>query len=400
MVEGFGELVLEDNSNVVALAQTSGRRPSAADILDQASKPKETADKTDSTAGTTDKADEGDKTNAGDAKPTAKDYKSVVELDFNSMHQNTLESPFYEQIKVKGMPEGVVPSYWVDDNGHYFYFKAKPGEKQIDKGDHWELENGTEFPKGKFYFSPFAREIEITANDGQKAILDLGKAKKAADEAYQKHHGKPHGAYKTYASRYAEFNRTLQGPRGRNADPVGYMKGLSGFASRHIDQDVDLAIDMAQNSSNPYFAIWASDLLLIKSMDPIINQFRNGQITLMNDENFVKMASPETSRRIKLAIEALEKVSGDSHTRLQTNRIRRNEFKPEDLSDTNQMPLYSLGYPTDNPQSYAERLAYFKFWGGSKDQAAHRILQLKALDHVLSTKIPLLELPPANIKRK
>lgn len=399
MVEGFGELVLEDTSNTVALAQTGGRRPSAADLLDQATKPKDTPDKTESPLGTTDKTEESDKPGAGDSKITTKDFKSVVELDFDNIHNNNLKSPFYEQIKVKGMPEGVVPSYWVDDNGHYFYFKAEPGEKQFDKGDHWELEDGTEFPKGKFYFSPFARQIEITADDGKKAILDLGKAKKAADEAYQKHHGEPHGAYKTYASRYEEFNRTLQGPRGRNADPISYMKGLSGFASKHINKDVDLAIDMAQNSSNPYFSIWASDLLLIQSMDPIIEPFRNGQITLMNDRNFVHMASPETRRRIQLAIKALEKVTGDSHTRLQRNRIRSNEFKPEDLSDTNHMPLYSLGYPTDNPQSYGERLAYFKFWGGSKDQASHRILQLKALDRVLSI-LNYVELPPANIKRK
>ena len=398
MIEGFGEVTITDNSNAIALAQVSGDRKSAADILREAAggnkpetlveKPKDPAEKTET----------GDKPTAGDQVSGTKEYKSIVEIDFNNVHKNTLDAPFYEAIKVKGMPEGVVPSYWVDDSGHYFYFKAKPGEKQIDKGDHWELENGTKFPKGKFHFSPFARKIEIEADNGGKAILDLAKAKQAADEAYQKEHGKPHGAYKTYAERYKHFE-TLQGPRGRNADPIAYMKGLSGFASRHIDADVDLAVKMAQNSTNPYMSIWASDLLLIKSMDPIIEQFRNGRITLMNDQNFVQMASPETRRRIQSAIQALEKISGDSDGNLKTHRIRANEFKPEDLSDTNHMPLHIKGYPTDNPKTYDERLAYFRFWGGSKDQAAHRVLQLRALDNVLSI-LNYVELPPANINRK
>lgn len=398
MSDGFGNLEIVDpqaGAESLTLAQATGQ--SAADLIlrqsqdDNPPPQRETTEKpkVEQNQGTqerteSDKVTEGDRPQPRDSAEALKDLKSVVEIDYNDIHRNTLGAPFYEGVRVKGLPDGVVPSHWVDDQGHYFYFKAEQGQNSTDKGTHFELDDGTKFPKGKFYYSAFAKQIVMERTNGETAILDLSKARREADQAYQTHHGESHDAYKTYASRYEQFP-SLTGRVGRNADPVSYMNGLSKIASKHMEADMNLALEMAKNSSNPYISIYAADLLLMSAMNPIIDQFRNGQISMTNDQNFVQIANPETRQKLKQAIEVLENVSRSSDTRL-----RRNGFNTRQNTLN---PLHNFAYPTDSPQSQEERDSYFAYWGGSKDQAAHRAFQLRALDRVLSL-MQYIELPP------
>ena len=394
MGEGeLGNLEIVDGARGegVQLAQWSDR--SAADILRDATRrdgqtQTGTVEETrpDNGANTQDRVVETDRPQQRETTQT-REFKSVVEIDFNNMHRNNLNAPFYEAVKVNGMPEGVVPSHYVDDNGHYFYFKAKEGMNQTDKGTHWELDNGTKFPKGKFYYSPFAKQIEVHADNGKTAILDLRLARRQADAAYEQlNPGNPHKAYQTYEARYAK-HPSLEGRPGRTVDPITYMTRLSGMVTDHIDKDLELSLSMAENSANPYLSIYAADLLVVKAMQPIIRQFQNGQITMTNDQNFVHMASPETRQHLQHAIRILENVTGNSDIRL-----RRNDYRPQ-RNTLN--PLHNEPYPNDTPKTQEERDAYFRYWGGAKDQAAFRQFQIQKLDQLLSI-LGSLELPPAN----
>ena len=132
MGEGLNNIELVDGAKgePLLLAQYSDK--SIADILRESTgDPKQDdqpKDDGDAQTTTPDKVEEKDKPATGEAQ-SQKEFKSVVEIDFNDMHRNNLKAPFYEAVRVKGMPEGVVPSHWVDDNGHYFYFKSRSRTK-------------------------------------------------------------------------------------------------------------------------------------------------------------------------------------------------------------------------------------------------------------------------------
>ena len=165
------------------------------------------------------------------------------------------------------------------------------------------------------------------------------------------------------------------------------MTRLSNLVTDHMDRDLELSLKMAENSANPYLSIYAADLLVLKSMESLIRPFKNGEITLTNDRNFVNMASPESRAYLQRAIQLLENVTGNSDIRL-----RRNDFRPQ-RNTLN--PLHNVPYPTDQPKTQEERDAYFRYWGGAKDQAAFRQFQLVKLNDILSL-LGNIELPPAN----
>ena len=312
-----------------------------------------------------------------------REFKSVIEADFNDVPNSQIGRLFYEAIKVENVPKGlipdkVVPSHYVNDNGHFFFFMPKDGSTPIDKGDHYELNDGTKYPKGIFYYSQTAKQIEMTDTDGKVvASLNLTEGRKAADAAYQQREGHPHHAYDVYKTRYEAF-ASLEGKKSDTSNPVTYMNNLSKLADRGIDQNIESLRQMAEGNPNPYYKIYLADMLLAKAMLPIGRSIRENPVQALNDARFVQLNNPETMRLLDEAIRNLEDVSKESGDTLHSKGMRT----PGNVL----MPMYPWGYGNN------DRDGYYRFWGGSLDQARHRELQLRFLKGFLQA-MPTVELP-------
>lgn len=318
-----------------------------------------------------------------------RNFRSVVTADFNNMDNSQIGRLFYDAVKVENVPRGiipdkVVPSHYVNDNGHYFFFMPKDGSAPLDKGDHYELGDGTKFPKGIFYYSQTAKQIDIQDVDGKVvASLNLTEGRKAADQAYEQANGKAPGAYDVYKRRYEAF-ASLEGRKSETSNPVDYMNNLSKLGGSALDQNIESLRQMADGNPNPYYKIYLADMLLAKAMLPIGRSIRENPIKALNDARFVQLNNPETMELLDEAIRELESVSKVSGDTLHDKGLRT----PGNVL----MPMYPYGYGPNDQQGY------YRFWGGSLDQARHRELQLKFLKGFLQA-MPQVELPgalPAN----
>lgn len=238
----------------------------------------------------------------------------------------------FDTIKITDMPANVTIRNWVDEKGYFFYFQ-----------------NGADGSK-RHYLPANAKAIEVN-----NATQDLTLERMKVNDAF----AKQHGGFQSMA-------------KGDNV--LNYLGRMSRYGSDALAIQEKSLTESAANSTNPYFKIYLADIHVAKAMKPIIDQMM--QTGSANPNN------PATLAELNKAIELLQTVGRDSRTGL--GKLNRNP--PQNVV----MPLDPYDIYRQHPDGY------YLFWGGSRDQAWHRELQITMLrDLIRSNALPKFELPPA-----
>jgi hypothetical protein len=251
----------------------------------------------------------------------------------------------YSKVVIKGLPQDMLPSPWIDDQagkGFFFWLKNQQNPNASDRSKH--------------YFPSNLKTIEIAQMQGniyKPIMINADEMRIAASQAFMRSQNKEGFASYTKAT-----------------DVFTYAQKMGEVSGTALEYQAKLLRDGAAASpSNPYFHIYLADVLAAQAIQPVVADIVAGKQAYFDN--------PYTNGKIE---EALKEVQA---ARLVTQRYG-DILKPP----TYEIPLspFSLNPYSYNPDYY---------WSGASYQAATREVQLRMLQGAIKLgKLPI-ELPPA-----
>lgn len=271
----------------------------------------------------------------------------TLELRYgDSNMDNLLRTSRYDTISVQA-PAGIEVCHWVDQNGHFFWFKNRADGSNADGRRH--------------YYNQQALRILI---NGQPYDLEAQRLKVNED-------------FLTREAGAVPGSINVQSWT-RATNPVTYFAQMSLLSAQALTLAQQSLEDSVRTSTNPYFKIYLADVYVAQAVQPIVEQVLNSGSANLND--------PRTLERLDAAIRLLQAVQRDSNG---------------GLAPLNRFPPQNIFTPMDPYRIYTDRSRYYyDFWAGSLDQARHREVALTMLRNFIARgALPRIELPPAMAPR-
>jgi hypothetical protein len=257
----------------------------------------------------------------------------VLELTYGEpQFDQKLAAGNYHTLRLKGLPQGVAISSWVDNNGFYMWFKNGHDNRQ------------------PHYLPPGLKTIEVggyTQNVDEMRIQASLSAMQEADRARQG---------------FTAVNE--------RTNPLEFAKRMGGLGWEHLHMQENALRQAAQGSpNNPYFSLYLSDILVAQAFKPIMDQLNQGA-------SRIDLNTPWTQQ--KLAEAAQEAVKAEQIAR-QYGGVRHPNM--EIMPGLHPFGLNRYSY---NPDMY---------WSGALYQGFRRETQIKLLQQYIA-RFSSVELPP------
>lgn len=254
----------------------------------------------------------------------------------------------YETLKIKGLPEAMRPSPWVDKDGKGYFFWFRHDDDNTNKS----LSDRT-----RHYFPANVKNIEIERKQGhfnEPEKINADEMRIAATQVYMK-----------------EQNGNGFASYGNSTSVFKYAQRMGEISMNALTYQEKLLREAADSSpTNPYFRIYLSDVLAGEAAKPIVDGLMNNQP--------VRWDNPETLKKLDEAIIEIKKAQKIIQT--------TGDFRVPVMQETPLSP-----FMWGNSDFY---------WSGASYQAYRREVQLVMLKQLARMGQIPIELPPDMTQRR